>query len=432
MRMTRLGLLTAVALGLLTSPAALAIDNLLYNPGFFSADPNDPNSPYGDGWSMWGAADHNAFWGPANPHASMYGNWFDNVGGHYQSSIAGLAGTTYQLELSDVRIEVAWDADLWFGFEYYLADDTTKVGESLVLIDTAARLANGQTDGNVFSMQATAVAGTEIVRPMFRFDNVNGAYENMPQANSFVFNTHMSVAPAPGDEYLKNADFFDTNGDGGFGDYWGKYGNIDFNEFFGPNNPHASLYADTIGNSGGVWQQGILGTPGEDYRLDLTNVRVEANFDADLYAGLEYYGADDFAKIGENIALLDTSVTGDGLSYSVTGTAVSGTAYVRPIFFFDNVATTGGEQRNVFIFATSLTELDVQILVGDLNCNGEVGFDDINPFVDLLVSGYDAWQAQYPDCPGENGDINGNGDYGQDGSADFGDINPFVELLTGS
>ncbi len=71
------------------------------------------------------------------------------------------------------------------------------------------------------------------------------------------------------------------------------------------------------------------------------------------------------------------------------------------------------------------------ICVGDLNCNGSIGFDDINPFVDLLVSGYPAWQAMYPGCPGENGDINLNGDYGQDGSADFGDINPFVDILTG-
>ncbi len=71
------------------------------------------------------------------------------------------------------------------------------------------------------------------------------------------------------------------------------------------------------------------------------------------------------------------------------------------------------------------------ICLGDLDCDGEVGFGDINPFVDLLVGGYAAWQALYPGCPGENGDLNENGDYGQDGSADFGDINPFVDLLTG-
>jgi probable HAF family extracellular repeat protein len=61
---------------------------------------------------------------------------------------------------------------------------------------------------------------------------------------------------------------------------------------------------------------------------------------------------------------------------------------------------------------------------GDLNCDGTVGFGDINPFV-LILSNPDAWQQAYPECPLLNGDING------DGSVSFGDINPFVALLTG-
>jgi hypothetical protein len=64
------------------------------------------------------------------------------------------------------------------------------------------------------------------------------------------------------------------------------------------------------------------------------------------------------------------------------------------------------------------------ILPGDLNCDGVVGFGDINPFV-LLLSNPGAWQTQYPGCPIENGDINGNGSVG------FDDINPFVALLSG-
>jgi hypothetical protein len=65
--------------------------------------------------------------------------------------------------------------------------------------------------------------------------------------------------------------------------------------------------------------------------------------------------------------------------------------------------------------------------VGDLNCNGTVGFDDINPFVQYL-SNFAAWQASYPGCNPLNGDINGDGVYGQ---GSFGDINPFVALLSG-
>ena len=51
-------------------------------------------------------------------------------------------------------------------------------------------------------------------------------------------------------------------------------------------------------------------------------------------------------------------------------------------------------------------------------------FGDINPFV-LYLTNFAAWQAAYPGCPPENGDINGDGLY-----PDFGDINPFVALLT--
>jgi hypothetical protein len=61
-------------------------------------------------------------------------------------------------------------------------------------------------------------------------------------------------------------------------------------------------------------------------------------------------------------------------------------------------------------------------LVGDLNCDGQVSFKDINPFV-LAISKPDLYAATYPGCPFENRDING------DGVLNFGDINPFVALL---
>jgi hypothetical protein len=60
---------------------------------------------------------------------------------------------------------------------------------------------------------------------------------------------------------------------------------------------------------------------------------------------------------------------------------------------------------------------------GDLNCDGVVDFGDINPFV-LYLSSVPGWQAAYPDCPAENGDINQDGSY-----PSLGDINPFVALL---
>jgi len=63
--------------------------------------------------------------------------------------------------------------------------------------------------------------------------------------------------------------------------------------------------------------------------------------------------------------------------------------------------------------------------IGDLNCDGVVGFGDINPFV-LYLSNFATWQATYVDCLATNGDINGDGVF-----PSFADINPFVMLLSG-
>jgi hypothetical protein len=63
-------------------------------------------------------------------------------------------------------------------------------------------------------------------------------------------------------------------------------------------------------------------------------------------------------------------------------------------------------------------------LAGDLNCDGTVGFGDINPFV-LALTNPVQYGILYANCDIMNGDIN------QDGSVTFGDINPFVALLTG-
>jgi len=60
---------------------------------------------------------------------------------------------------------------------------------------------------------------------------------------------------------------------------------------------------------------------------------------------------------------------------------------------------------------------------GDLNCDGQVNFADINPFV-LRLTNPAGYQVAFPDCSDANGDIN------LDGQVNFGDINPFVRLLT--
>ncbi len=376
----------------LVSPAH-AMTNILVNPGFEDTDAV-PDGQFGDGWGAWGAASFNDFWS-GNGHASLYPDTVGNIGGVYQLAIPGTAGTTYQFDLLDTRIEASFDASLRFGLEYYAADDATKLGETIVEIDAATRLGlsnvggDGAVNAAVFSMQGTAVVGTVYVRPVISFDDVNPAYIQQSQANVFVFDSYMAEVPAAGGELAKNPGFDDENGDGNLGDRWGAYGNTGFNAFFG-DNPHASFFADYVGNSGGIYQQAMLGTPGTEYTFELTNVRIEDNWDADLLFGFEFYGDDDFTKIGELLVTADTSVTGDGLFFEMSATAVAGTKYIRPVILFDNVnpAYIGESQANLFIFTTSVSET-VNALPGDLNGDGFVGLDDL----DIILS---AWNQNVP------------------------------------
>ena len=59
---------------------------------------------------------------------------------------------------------------------------------------------------------------------------------------------------------------------------------------------------------------------------------------------------------------------------------------------------------------------------GDLNCDGEVTFFDIDPFV-VALGGEAAYYAVYPDC------IWSLADTDCDGDVDFFDIDPFVAKL---
>jgi WD40 repeat protein len=61
-------------------------------------------------------------------------------------------------------------------------------------------------------------------------------------------------------------------------------------------------------------------------------------------------------------------------------------------------------------------------VVGDLNCDGQVDFGDINPFV-LALDGQPEYVQAYPSCDYFNADING------DGPVDFADVNPFIARL---
>ncbi len=60
---------------------------------------------------------------------------------------------------------------------------------------------------------------------------------------------------------------------------------------------------------------------------------------------------------------------------------------------------------------------------GDLDCNGNVDFGDINPFV-LALTNWGRYLREYPACDIYLADLNAGG------YVDFDDINPFVALLS--
>ncbi len=60
---------------------------------------------------------------------------------------------------------------------------------------------------------------------------------------------------------------------------------------------------------------------------------------------------------------------------------------------------------------------------GDLNCDGQVDFGDINPTI-LALTDAAGYHAAFPDCNISNADVN------LDGQVSLADINPFVQLLT--
>jgi hypothetical protein len=164
----------------------------------------------------------------------------------------------------------------------------------------------------------------------------------------------VAIAPLTfnyGQELLTNPGF-DSAGAG-----WGSFGNASFNDFFG-GNEHASFFADTPGNSGGVFQTGIAATAGNEYTFNLTDFFVEDNFGGDISVALEFYEGDDTTFISDETTLVSLVIAdpepADG-SLTVTSTAPAGAAFVRPLIRFDNVDGSAASNENFFVFQSSLT-----------------------------------------------------------------------------
>ena len=74
----------------------------------------------------------------------------------------------------------------------------------------------------------------------------------------------------------------------------------------------------------------------------------------------------------------------------------------------------------------ALSEVDGNLIeryvAADMDCDGDVDFDDINPLI-LAISDPNAYQAQFPNCNLLNGDLDGDGD------VDFDEIDYFGGLF---
>jgi len=80
------------------------------------------------------------------------------------------------------------------------------------------------------------------------------------------------------------------------------------------------------------------------------------------------------------------------------------------------LCSNGGE-----IYLDSLT-ITTSAALGDMDCDGDVDFDDIDPFVQALTDST-AYTAAHPECNYLLADCD------ESGELDFDDINSFIELL---
>jgi hypothetical protein len=115
---------------------------------------------------------------------------------------------------------------------------------------------------------------------------------------------------------------------------------------------------------------------------------------------------------------LTDGLTGSGSTISGASSAALQIADVRP-------ADAGSYDCVALNPCGAVTSAPATLTVvsrGDLNCDGGVDFDDINSFVQALVS-RSGYEARYPGCRWLNGDIDGDGD------VNFDDIGPFVKCL---
>ena len=173
---------------------------------------------------------------------------------------------------------------------------------------------------------------------------------------------------------------------------------------------------------GMIWHQGESDGGFNSYVDDLEElidgVRSELNVpDMPFVAGEISQDKEEFQPFNQNLANFVNSPNSVNL-----GLASSVGLVTTDLLHFDTTSQIQLGQRYASALAPIVNSIgtngpdDDPILLGDVSLNGSVGFEDIGPFVDRVLSG--VFQAE--------ADISGNGTVG------FEDITPFIDLILGT
>jgi hypothetical protein len=201
------------------------------------------------------------------------------------------------------------------------------------------------------------------------------------------------------------------------------------------NNYQSTIYVDQFRllTGGGVVKsyrgQGVVGD-GDGYLSGGSNPNgMQLAFDNANVLGVTDSSAAGAATATTGVELI-VPLADIGLAATYSGTITFAAFLMRPTGSVGNqwLPGLGGGFSNLgagpdmnTIPGDQFTPLTI-VRLGDCDCDGEVDFYDIDPFV-LGLSNAAAYSALYPGCPFRARDVNG------DGVQDFYDIDPFVAEL---